>query len=784
VQRFARPLKSIDREYVEYGECKQILSGGRIVVDNECYLERGPKTPAGPAEKGGRQATFLDFARALRRRKWLIPLCLCLMLGPVMYYNHTTPPVYEAETIIVFEENREIVPAVGIPRNMYGRSIITNQIQEIISRTLSEEVAGALPSWVIDGYLVPDGSPSMMDREMLAARHIRQQISAKPVRDADIISVKVRAGDPVAAATIANTVSQVLRERRLQVKREESSGLRQFVESQIEIVGQQLESVEHSLRDFKEANRVTYLDQESQEILRRMTEAEVLYNRAKAERMETDQRLDYVLRKIAEQRQEIVPAITDITSPWTQKLKEQLVDLEVQYTTLLVQDYPPDHPQVVNLKQQIEHTKESLTEEMLKVAQGKNLIEPLSQIESFLEESVMLGVDYHAFKARESALGKIVESYDRKLESLPEKEMQLAQLTRTKEVNNRTYMMLLERAEEARINEAAKISDIRIIDPAVPPESPVRPRKAVNIILGIVLGSAAGIGLAIFLESLDTSVKTSEDVEQVIGLSTLGMIPAIKGKRDEKDGETGASDQLVSLQGPKSAAAEAYRSLRTNLQFADMDRPLGTLLITSALPREGKTLTAANLGITIAQLGAKTLLIDADLRRPMLHRLFGRINEPGLADVLIESVDMHSAIQKTEIPNLWLLPSGTILPDPAELLASQKMKELLFLLKGEFHTIVFDTPPVIAVTDAALLSTEVDGVALVVQSGKTEEAAVRQAKELLQRVNARIFGVVLNNVQMERIYGRHGYYYRYSSYYTQQGKKVRRRERRKKTVAA
>jgi polysaccharide chain length determinant protein (PEP-CTERM system associated) len=753
------------------------------VVDNGWHLDGNLKAVAGSAKKRDRQATFLDLIRALRRRMWLIFLCLCLALGPVIYYNRTAAPVYEAETTIGFEENREIIPALGVTRNIYGRSFITNQIQEITSRTLSEEVVHVLPDWVIGEYTASAHSPTELGRLETAARRIRKRISAEPVRDADIIRLKVQAGDPQAAATVANAISEVLRERRLQIKREESSGLRQFIESQIEVVGQQLRSVEEALKEFKETNRITYLDQESQEILRRMTEAEVLYNKAKAERMETDQRLSYIHRKIAEERQGIVPAITDITSPWTQKLKEQLVDLEVQYTTLLVQDYPEDHPQMVNLKQQIEHTKKSLTEEMLKVAEGKDLIEPLSQIEAFLKESVMLGVDYHAYKARETALYKTVESYNRKLESLPEKELQLAQLSRAKEVNNRTYMMLLERAEEARISEAAKISDIRVIDPAIPPESPIRPRKAVNIILGVVIGSAVGIGLAVFLESLDTSIKTSQDVQRTLALPALGMIPAIKGEGGKMKKGDRTSSLLISHQGNKSSSAEAYRSLRTNLHFANLDRPLSTLVITSALPQEGKTLTVANLGIAIAQFGVKTLLIDSDLRRPMLHRLFGRGKEPGLSDVLVGSVDLHAAIQTTHIPNLWILPSGTIPPDPAELIASQKMRDLLFQVKGDFHIIVCDSPPVIAVTDAALLATETDGIALVVHSGKTEEDAVRQTKVLLEQVNANIFGVILNNIQVDRIYGRHSYYYRYSYYYTPQGKKIRRRERKKKAAA-
>ena len=734
-----------------------------------------------PTIKKSKQITFYDLANTLRRKKWLLMLCLCGVLAPIVYYNQTTAPVYEAETSIVFEEAREVMPAFDFSGAISRKSFITNQIEEIKSRTLSEEVAIALPLTVTEQFNIPNPLPPGFTREKLVARRIRKKISAEPVRDADIIKVKVQATDPVSAASIANTVSDVLKKRRLKVKREEISGVREFIKAQLKIVGEQLLNAEQALKDYKEENKVTYLDQESKEILRRMTEAEVLYNQAKADRQQTDQRLSYVHRKIAEQRQAIVPSITDITSPWAQQLKQQLVDLEVQHTTLLVQDYAEDHPQVAKLKEQIEHTRRCLSEEMLKIAEGQNIIEPLSQIEDFLKESVSLGVDFHTYRARESALRKIVDGYDKKLQALPEKELQLAQLTRAREVNNKTYMMLLEKGEEARITEAAKISDIRVIDPAEPPELPVKPKKTLNLILGIIVGLTVGVGLAFFTESLDTSLKTGEDVERATGLPTLGLIPTIKEKGRFKDETARLAAHLVSSHGPKSAAAEAYRSLRTNMQFTGPDKSLETLLITSAGPKEGKTLTVANLGITAAQFGAKTLLIDSDLRRPMLHRLFGISKEPGLTDVLIESAELHATIHQTEVQNLWVLTCGTLPPDPAELLASQKMKQLLLQLRGEFHTIILDSPPVIAVTDAVVLGTEVDGVAMVIRSGEASEDGVLRAKTLLENVNAKIFGAILNNVHVENLYGRYGYYYRYSYYYTHEGKKVSKRERKRKT---
>jgi len=728
-----------------------------------------------------RETTFYDLINTLSRKKWLVLLCLCGVLAPIIYYNQTAPPVYEAEASIVFEETKEPIPAFDFSQVLYRKSFITNQIEEIKSRTLSEEVANALPESVMRTFKIPNPHlPYGLTKEKFVARRIRRSISAEPVRDTDIIKIKTQANDPMFAAIIANTVTDVLKERRLKIKREEISGVRKFIEVQLETVREQLLKAEQNLRDFKEKNRVTSLDQESEELLRRMTEAEVLYNEAKTEREKTGQRLDYVHKKIAEQRKEIVPSITGITSPWAHRLKSQLVELEVQYSTLQIQDYPQDHPQLIRLKEQIDQTKQSLTKEMLKIAEGENIIEPLSQIQNFLEESVSLGVDLHTYRAKEDALKKIVDSYDKKLQTLPEKELQLAQLTRAREVNNSIYMMLMERGEEARITEAGKISNIRVIDLAEPSEFPIRPRKRLNLILGIIVGLTVGIGLAFFTESLDTSLKTIEDVEGLISLPVLGLIPTMKKKGKAEDGRNQVSDHQRILIGSQSHLTAPYQSVCMNIRLSSPDKPLKTLLVTSPGPKEGKSVTTANLGIASARLGTKTLLIDADLRRPMLNRLFDEPKEPGLTDVLIESTKLSSAIHKTEVDNLWVITCGTSAPNPVELISSQRMKNLLKELEEKFDLILLDSPPTIAVADSVVLGTETDGVTLVIESGKTSKDAILRTKALLENVNSKIVGAVLNNVQVEHLYGRYGHYNYYYRYYTHEGTRTRKRERRKK----
>jgi tyrosine-protein kinase Etk/Wzc len=332
--------------------------------------------------------------------------------------------------------------------------------------------------------------------------------------------------------------------------------------------------------------------------------------------------------------------------------------------------------------------------------------------------------------------------------------------------------MLKEKYEESRIKEAGQIGNVRIIDKALPAENPIKPKKKVNLLLGALLGLGMGLGLALFVERLDNSLKSIEDVERT-GLSILGSIPMIKTNNHKKTRQVEKEEDyqvktiasnLVTHFEPKSPISEAYRTFRTNLHFARLDNPMRTILVTSSGPGEGKSTTVANLAITMAQMGTKTILVDSDLRRPVIHSIFGLQRAPGLTNYLAGNVPLQEIIQPTPIENLSILTCGVLPPNPSELLGSKKMRELLEELKGRYEMILFDSPPVIAVTDAAVLSTSIDGVALVVSSGYTSKEALVRAVTLLENVKGRLLGGVLNKIKVESIYGSYHYYYYYHYY--------------------
>jgi non-specific protein-tyrosine kinase len=309
---------------------------------------------------------------------------------------------------------------------------------------------------------------------------------------------------------------------------------------------------------------------------------------------------------------------------------------------------------------------------------------------------------------------------------------------------------LLQSYENLRLAEAQFASNVTIVETAAPPPQPIRPRTAVNTALTGVIGLLLTVGIAFLIEYLDDTLKTPDQVLGLLSLPVIGVLARLSPKQSA----AGAIAQTE----PRSPAAEAFRGLRTNLQFASIDRPLRRILVTSTGPGEGKSTVAANLAVVLAQANQRVAIIDADLRRPTQHKLFDLPNRFGLSDTLIQdSLHLNGALQPVAVPNLVLLSSGVVPPNPAELLGSQRMGSLVELAGQLVERIIIDAPPVGAVTDAVILTHHADGVVLVIEAGKTRIGAALQVKEQLDRVGAKVVGVVLNKVPI----GRNGRYYNY-----------------------
>jgi capsular exopolysaccharide synthesis family protein len=305
--------------------------------------------------------------------------------------------------------------------------------------------------------------------------------------------------------------------------------------------------------------------------------------------------------------------------------------------------------------------------------------------------------------------------------------------------------MVLKRLKETELSSMLRTSNARILDAARPSFAPLRPNVRNNLVLGLLLGLAAGIGCALLLEQLDNTVKSQADVEERVGAPFLGLIPRIE--LDNK--ESGQADvDLFVFRNPKSTVAEACRAIRTNLLFMSPDRPLRTMLITSSGPREGKSAAAIATGIAMAQSGSRVLLVDTDMRRPRLHRAFGVPNDRGVSTILVGDSKLEEVVKSTQIPGLFLIPSGPVPPNPAEMFHTQAFRDFVGGVSSQFDRIIFDSPPVNAVADPVVLATHVDGTLLVIRAALTNKALARRVVRVLTDVKARIFGAVLNDVEL------------------------------------
>jgi capsular exopolysaccharide synthesis family protein len=349
-----------------------------------------------------------------------------------------------------------------------------------------------------------------------------------------------------------------------------------------------------------------------------------------------------------------------------------------------------------------------------------------------------------------ATMGDPIDEYDK---------MEMARLQDTLARYRSTWSSLLESYQEITLTEIQSTGSVIIVEPAGVPQEPVAPKTIINTVLATLAGAIIGLGVVFLVEYLDDTIKTGDDVQETLGLSTLGVVGLIN--------LNGRDDMLVTAKHPRAAAAEAFRVLRANVQFLGVDRPVRTIMVTSAGPAEGKSLTTANLGLVMAQAGLSVVLVDSDLRRPALHRAFDLPRDNGLTNALIRqeaALNLDDYLQPTPFENLRVLTSGPLPPNPADLLGSRRMGELIQEISKQADVVLFDSPPALVVADASLLASKVDGVLLVVEAGGTPRELVSQARETLEQAGARLLGVLLNKLSPRRS---GGYYYYYGRYYAE-----------------
>jgi capsular exopolysaccharide synthesis family protein len=427
-----------------------------------------------------------------------------------------------------------------------------------------------------------------------------------------------------------------------------------------------------------------------------------------------------------------------------QALKQQHGTVEAEYNQNLT-IYKPDYPKMVKLRELADQLKKRTDSEIKKIV-------------------LSIKKDYEAALKRENYLKSAFEKQKKDALDLNSRSVQYQILKREADTNKELYNGLLQRLKETGISANLTSSNIQILDRSEVPRSPFSPNKSRNILLSLMIGLFGGIGLAFFAEYLDNTVKTPEDIEKKIMMPSLGLVPLYKSPENQIK----LPVEFISYSDTKSQISEAYTSIRTFLLFSTAGKPPKVMMVTSARREEGKTTTSVNTAISLTKSDARVIIIDADMRRPRMHKVFKVSNTKGLSSFLSGNEEFSaSLIRKTRIPGLDIMPSGPLPPNPAELLSSFRLRDLVDGLCPLYNFIIFDTPPILGLADAAITSTRTDGVIMVVRSGETPKEAARQAKKILESVNAKVLGVVLNAINESNLkYGYNSYYQYYYQNYT------------------
>ncbi len=697
--------------------------------------------------------------------KWVVIATILLVSGGVAYWTLRQPRIYEAVCSIEYDPSpvrplgtkvEDVAsPVMSIFSN---REFFETQNRIIGSRAVAERVVTRLglnrdPEF----FGIPEAQRASWEGSSVenAAESLRGRVTVEQVRDTRVVFIKVRDNSPERAQRLANAVADAYIDRATETRTRATGQAIEFLGAQVDDLEGELRSADEALHHFKSEHDVLSLSMEDRQNLianemellsRSLTETHV-------HRIELQSRVTQLRAAVeGDPLTGASPAIEAISA--VQELRGRL-RLKTAERESLRTRYGASHPMMVALETEITQIESDLRREV-------NTVLRASEAELREVQGTERGLQSALAHANTQGL------------ELNRWEMEYGHLVRTRDSKAALYDLVLKRSAEAGLTGMQRVEYVRQVDSALLPRTPVAPRVTMNILIGIIAGIVLGLALAMLLERSDRRIRHAEDLE-ALGLPVLGIVPRFDGqatsgpKRRRRGGGNNApfnADLITHLQ-PMSSVAENLRTIRTNLSFMGADNGLHAFCVTSAAPREGKSTIVINLAISLAQNGKKVLLIDTDMRRPRLHRAFKVAARRGISNALVGEAKLDELVLHTEVPNLDLIPCGPIPPNPSELLHTENFRKFLVDAKSKYDHVIFDTPPLGAVTDAAVLTPQLDGVILVVKAQSTTRDAIRAAARQLNDINGRIFGAIFNDVDLRS--SRYGqgtyYYYRREGYY-------------------
>ncbi len=749
----------------------------------EGYYQLPPPGYTPPFIEEEREVNLRDYWKVIRKRRWTIIAFFLIVFISTAIMTYTMRPIFRGTTTIqINTENPQIVDFKEIfAVNTMDLDYYQTQYKILESRSLAKRVVqslnlpehpeflpqppsplrkslsniynslfGLFPSFAKNNLSdakndLSEKDSSKTERETGLINNFLGNLKIEPIRNSRLVKIHFDSHYPELSRQVPDHLASNYIQQNLENRFTATEQAKVWLTQQLDDLKAKVESADEALQSFGLKHNIVSLEEKENVTMQRLTELNQALIEAESGRMAKEA----LYQQTKNQSFDAFPTILE--NKLIMDLKQAYMQFEAQYMKLS-ETFKPGYPEMVRLKSQMDTIEKQLNQEINKIIHGiKN--------------------DYESSLRRESLIRKSFEQQKARVMEMKDKAIQYNILKREADTNRELYKDLLQRMKEAGVSAGITASNIQVVDQAENPLSPYRPNNRLNLMLAAVVGLFLGVGIAFFFEYLDNTVKTSEDIEQLIHLPSFGMVPEISSER-RKRLEKGSSYpvELITHGHPKSMLSEAYRNIRTSVLLSFSERPPKKVLLTSPNPGEGKTTTVINTAIALAQTGARVIVVDTDMRKPRVHKIFGDENEAGLSNFLSGNAELESIIKKTGIPNLLYIPSGPIPPNPSELIGSNLFKGMLKCLEGRFDHIVLDSPPVLGFTDSVILSTFADGIILVVEGGKTPRETLKRAKEVLQQVSAKILGVVINRVDIGRSdYGY--YYYRYHHYYGKEGKK-------------
>lgn len=630
--------------------------------------------------------------------------------------------VYQDSIGVSIVDSANVWDAVAAPRTANG---LTFQLQSDIVE---------LPTQ-IDFHVLP------LDR---ATKQITNGLKVNFFKDGTIMILQMDGLDPDILPLQLNRIAEVYVDESIKLKSRDIDLKQEVIKKQLITAEAKVSQVELELRSFYSKYPLS-LDGEKTRLLDRLTD----YDRALQDLPRKRKLLTEYLERLEQAEEEpnpgqyrsfIVNEISNnelfVNETKMSLLRQQLIAQDNNYRQLL-QQFSPNHPEIFDIKEKISFTQDEI-------------IDFASNYRNTLAK-------------REASYRADLNKIQTQLNSLPQDQYLFMELERKKKINEDIYAYLFQELQKIELSDAIEESEIQILDKAIRSTTPINPSKMSRVMLGGGVGLMLGVVLSIMLQVMDNKIRTLNDVEKLLNLPVLGAIPVVKFKDiDEFEDFEKAKQidrQLVTHDYSPTPIGESYRALRTHLMFSKQTGRIHTLLITSISPEEGKSFTASNLAIILAQQRTNTLLVDADLRRGVLHNTFGMRKEPGFTNYLNNRVTLSSVVQQTHVPNLSIISCGSMIPNPSELLGSTQMKRFLDEARRKFDFILFDAPPLEAATDCVVVGTQMDAVAVVVKAGQTDRKIAKEKLEVFNNINVNLIGVILNGSETALVNDTYSYYH-------------------------